>query len=38
VAAIIYNFDLVKNQKIANNSATTEAKEKMSTDLESPEF
>jgi hypothetical protein len=25
---IFYNFYLVKNQKIANNSATTEAREK----------
>jgi hypothetical protein len=32
------DFDLVKNGKIANNSATTEAIEKISTDLESLEF
>ncbi len=32
------NFYLVKNHKIANNSATTEAREKISTDLESLEF
>jgi hypothetical protein len=29
------NFYLVKNHKIANNSVNTEAKEKMSTYLES---
>ncbi len=29
---------LVKNHKIAKNSTTTEAKEKISTDLESLEF
>jgi hypothetical protein len=32
------NFYLVKNKKIAYNSATTEAKEKIRTDLESVEF
>ncbi len=32
------NFYLVKSHKIANNSATTEAKEKISTDFESLEF
>ncbi len=32
------NFYLVKNHKIANNSATTEAREKISTYLESLEF
>jgi len=32
------NFYLVKNHKIANNSATTEAREKTSTYLESLEF
>jgi len=32
------NFYLAKNHKIANNSATTEAREKISTDLESLEF
>jgi hypothetical protein len=31
------NFYLVKNHKIANNSATTEAREKISTYLESLE-
>ncbi len=31
-------FYLVKNHKIANNSATTEANEKISIDLESVEF
>jgi hypothetical protein len=29
---------IVKRYKIANNSATTEAREKISTDLESLEF
>jgi hypothetical protein len=42
VAALVLdmfgNFYLVKNHKIANNSATTEATEKISTDLESLEF
>jgi hypothetical protein len=32
------NFYVVKNHKIANNSATTEATEKISTYLESLEF
>jgi hypothetical protein len=32
------NFYLVKNHKIANNSTTTKAREKISTDLESLEF
>jgi hypothetical protein len=32
------NVYLVKNHKIANNSATTEAREKTSTYLESLEF
>jgi hypothetical protein len=32
------NFYLVKNYKIADNSATTEAREKISLDLESLEF
>jgi hypothetical protein len=32
------NFYLVKNHNIANNSATTEAGEKISTYLESLEF
>jgi hypothetical protein len=31
-------FYLAKNHQIANNSATTEAREKISTDLESLEF
>ncbi len=42
VAAFIpdmfWNFYLVKNHKIANNSATIEAREKISTCLESLEF
>jgi hypothetical protein len=32
------NFYLVKNHKIAKNSTTTEAREKISTDLESLEL
>jgi hypothetical protein len=32
------NFYLVKNNKIAKYSATTKAREKISTDLESLEF
>jgi hypothetical protein len=32
------NFYLVKNHKFANNSETTEAREKISTYLESLEF
>jgi len=32
------NFYLVKNHKIAKNSTTTKAREKISTDLESLEF
>jgi hypothetical protein len=32
------NFYLVKNHKIANNSAATQAKEKIRTHLESSEF
>jgi hypothetical protein len=32
------NFNLVKNHKIANNSATTEAREKISTNSYSSEF
>ncbi len=35
---IFCNFYLVKSHKIANNSATTEAREKISTDLESLEI
>jgi hypothetical protein len=31
------NFYLVKNHKAVNNSATTEAREKLSTDLQSSE-
>jgi hypothetical protein len=42
VAALVpdmfHNFYLVKNHKIANNSSTTEARAKLSTDLESFEF
>jgi hypothetical protein len=37
VPDMFYNFYLVKNHKIANNSATTEAREKISTNLESLE-
>jgi hypothetical protein len=33
VPAMFCNFYLVKNHKIADNSATTEAREKMSTYL-----
>ncbi len=32
------NFYLVKNHKIANNSTTTKARAKISTDLESLKF
>jgi len=32
------NFYAVKNHKIAKNSTTTNAREKISTDLESSEF
>jgi len=32
------NFYLVKNHKIANNSATTEARDKISADLDPVEF
>jgi hypothetical protein len=32
------NFDLVKNCKTVDTSATTEAREKLSTDLQSLEF
>jgi hypothetical protein len=35
---VFCNFNLVKNHEIANNSTTTEAREKISTDLESSEF
>ncbi len=33
VSRIVFSFYLVKNQKIATNSTTTEDKEKISTDL-----
>ncbi len=32
------NFYMMNSRKIANNSATTEAREKISTDLEPLEF
>ncbi len=35
---MLCDFYLVKNHKIANNSATTEAREKISTDLNTLEF
>jgi hypothetical protein len=38
VAAMFCAFYLVKNNKIANNSTTTIAREKMNTDLKSLEF
>jgi hypothetical protein len=38
VPDIFCNFYFVKNHKIANNSATTEARENISADLESSEF
>jgi hypothetical protein len=38
VSDMFCNFNLVKNPKIADNSTTTKAREKMSTDLESLEF
>ncbi len=38
VPDIFCNFYLVKNHKIANNSATAEAREKISTYLESLEI
>jgi hypothetical protein len=38
VPAMFCNFYLVKNHKIADNAATTEAREKISTYLESVEF
>jgi hypothetical protein len=37
VPAMFCNFYLVKNHKIAHNSATTEAREKIGTHLESLE-
>jgi hypothetical protein len=36
--SIFCNFYFVKNPKIANNSTTTKAEEKITTDLESLEF
>jgi hypothetical protein len=38
VAIMFCNFYLVKNHKIANNSTSAGAREKLSTDLESLEF
>ncbi len=38
VPDMFWNFHLVKNHKIANNSATTETREKISTYFESLEF
>jgi hypothetical protein len=38
VSDMFCNFHLVKNQKMANNVAATEAREKISTYLESLEF
>jgi hypothetical protein len=38
VPDMFYNFYVVKNHKMPNNSATTEATEKISTYLESLEF
>jgi hypothetical protein len=38
VPDVFCNFYLVKNNNIANNSATTEVREKISTGLESLEF
>ncbi len=35
---VICNFSVVKNHKIANNAATTEAREKINADLESFEL
>jgi hypothetical protein len=35
---MLHNFYFVKNHKFAKNSSTTKAREKVSTDLESPEF
>ncbi len=35
---IFSNFYLMKSHKIANNSANTETREKISTDLKSLEF
>ncbi len=38
VPDMFWNFYLVKNHKIANTTTTTDAREKMSTDLEYLEF
>ncbi len=38
VADMLCNFYSVKSHKIANNSATTEARAKISTDLEALEL
>ncbi len=38
VSDMFWNFYSVKSHKIANSSATTEAGEKISTDLELVEF
>jgi hypothetical protein len=38
VPDMLCNFYSAKNHKIANNSATTKARKKISTDLESLEF
>ncbi len=38
VSGMFCNFYFVKNYKIDNNLVTTEAREKISTDLESLEF
>jgi hypothetical protein len=38
VPGMFCNFYFVKNHKIANNTATTEAREKISTYLESLKF
>jgi hypothetical protein len=38
VSDMFCNFYLAKSHKIANNSATTEAREKISTDLDSLEL
>ncbi len=38
VVDMFCNFCLVKNHKIADNSTTTEAREKVRKDLESLEF
>ncbi len=38
IPGMFYNFYLVKNHIITNNSATTEAREKIITYLESLEF